>query len=102
MSREEGLGEEQLRDLADYQASDHFSELEKRVLDLAVGMTRTPVAVEDSLVVELRAHLDEAQLVELVATIAWENWRARFNRAIGIESHGFSEGAYCPLPERSP
>ncbi len=60
------------------------------------------MAVEDSLVKELRAHLDEAQLVELVATIAWENWRARFNRAMGIESHGFSEGAYCPLPERSP
>ncbi len=37
----------------------------------------------------------------LPAQIAWENWRARFNHALGIEAHGFSEGAYCPIPEPS-
>ncbi len=64
-------------------------------------MSRTPASVGDELVAELRKHLDEAQLVELTASIAWENWRARFNRAMDIGSAGLSEGAFCPLPERS-
>jgi hypothetical protein len=38
--------------------------------------------------------------VELTATIAWENYRARFDHAFGIEAQGFSEGAFCAVPER--
>ncbi len=62
-------------------------------------MSRTPVDVSDHLVAELGKYFDEGQIVELTAQIAWENWRARFNHALGIEAHGFSEGAYCPIPE---
>ena len=42
----------------------------------------------------------EAQLVELTATIAWENYRARFDHAFGIGAEGYSEGAFCPMPAR--
>lgn len=63
-------------------------------------MTRTPVEVRDDLFAALRQHFDEAQLVELTATIAWENYRARFDHAFGVEAQGFSEGVFCPLPER--
>ena len=76
-----------------------FSTLERAALDYTVGMTVTPVAVTDEMVDELRKHLDPPALVELTAVIAWENLRARFNHAFGIEAQGFSEGAYCPLPE---
>lgn len=100
MGREQGITEEQLRDLTSYETSAAFSELEKRALDYAVGMTKTPVDVSDELVHELGKHLDEKQIVELTAAIAWENWRARFNHALGIEAHGFTEGAFCPIPER--
>lgn len=62
-------------------------------------MTRTPVDVSGDLVAELGKYFDEGQIVELTAQIAWENWRARFNHALGIEAHGFTEGAFCPLPE---
>jgi alkylhydroperoxidase family enzyme len=91
--------EQQLHDLSDYRESEAFSALEKTALDYAVGMTRTPVDVSDELVAELGKYFDEPQIVELTAQIAWENWRARFNHALGIEAHGFSEGAYCPIPE---
>ena len=64
-------------------------------------MTKTPVEVPDELFAELRRHFDEAQLVELTAAVAWENYRARFNHAFGLEAQGFSQGAYCPLPERT-
>jgi hypothetical protein len=41
-------------------------------------------------------------MIELTATIAWENYRARFDHALGIESQGFSEeGAACTIPERA-
>lgn len=61
-------------------------------------MTRTPVEVSDSLFARMRGMFTEAQLVELTATIAWENYRARFDHAFGVEAEGFSEGAYCALP----
>lgn len=71
------------------------------MLDYSAAMTRTPVEVPDELFAALRRQFDEAQLVELTAAIAWENYRARFNHAFGIEAQGFSDGAYCPLPERA-
>ena len=63
-------------------------------------MTTTPVEVPNSLFVALHQHFTDAQLVELTASVAWENYRARFNHALNIEAQGFSEGAFCPLPER--
>ena len=62
-------------------------------------MTLTPVEVSDELFAALRQHFDDAQLVELTAAIAMENYRARFNHAFEIEAQDFSRGAYCPLPE---
>jgi len=70
------------------------------VIDYATAMTRTPVEVPEALFDALRAHFDEAQMVELTAAIAWENYRGRFNHAFGIESQGFADGAFCALPER--
>jgi alkylhydroperoxidase family enzyme len=61
-------------------------------------MTHTPVEVPDALFQSLRAQFNEGQLVELTATIAWENYRARFNHAFGLEAEGFSQGAFCALP----
>lgn len=54
----------------------------------------------DALFAALRTHFDEAQVVELTAAISWENYRARFDHALGIEAPGFSDGADCVLPER--
>jgi alkylhydroperoxidase family enzyme len=80
--------------------SDAFNATEKLCLDYAVGMTKTPVDVADELFAELTKRFNEREIVELTATIAWENWRARFNHALEIEAHGFTEGAFCPIPER--
>ena len=57
-------------------------------------MTETPVHVFDETFDELRRHFGERQLVELTSAIAWENYRARFDHALGIESEGFSAGTY--------
>ena len=34
--------------------------------------------------------------------VAWENFRARFNRGFDVADQGFSRGAYCALPEHPP
>ncbi len=94
------MTETQIMELSSYRESGAFSELEKSVLDYAVALSQTPAEASDELVATLRKNLDDKQLVELTAMIAWENFRARFNRGFAIEAQGFSEGACCPLPER--
>jgi alkylhydroperoxidase family enzyme len=90
--------QEKIEGLAEYERSPLFSDLEKAVLLYADAMTHTPVEVPDALFQQLRGQFSDAQMVELTATIAWENYRARFDHAFGIEAEGFSEGAYCALP----
>ncbi|RIK40541.1 MAG: hypothetical protein DCC58_13715 [Chloroflexi bacterium] len=58
-------------------------------------MTATPPTVDAALVERLTAWLRPAQVVELAAIIAWENYRARFNCALGVEGHTF----YQPGPQ---
>jgi alkylhydroperoxidase family enzyme len=96
------VNEKQLLYLASHRDSDAFDDLEKAVLDYAVALTRTPADASDALVERLRRDLTDEQLVELTAAIAWENFRARFNRGFDVAAQGFSEGAFCPVPERHP
>jgi AhpD family alkylhydroperoxidase len=72
-----------------------LSELEQLILRYAEAMSSTPIAVDDDLVAALRRHLDDEQVVELTSAIAWENFRARFNAALGIAPQGFA--AACAL-----
>ncbi len=102
MSRTKGVRAEQITALADYLESPEFDATERAVLAYADAMTTTPTSVDDRLFARLRQHFDEAQLVELTAAIAWENYRARFNRALAIESDHFAEGNACALPVRPP
>jgi AhpD family alkylhydroperoxidase len=94
-ARRASVSDEQLLELYRYRDSEHFDEAERLVLDLAAGMTATPVQVSDELFAALRARFDERQLVELVNLIALENLRSRFNAAFGIGAAGFSEGQVC-------
>ncbi len=101
VGREQGITEAQLRDLAEFESSNEFTELHKLALRYATAMTETPVNVPDEMVDQLKQQLSDAQLVELTSAIAWEQYRARFDHALGIESEGFSDGAFCALPAPS-
>jgi alkylhydroperoxidase family enzyme len=91
--------EEQLLALGGYRESEAFGPVETLVLDLAVAMTSTPASVSDELRASLLEHFSQSQLAELAATIAWENHRARLNRALGVRAAGFSDGAVCAVPQ---
>jgi alkylhydroperoxidase family enzyme len=45
--------------------------------------------VSDALFAQARTHFAEAELVELTAAVALENFRSKFNVALGIEAQGF-------------
>ena len=100
MGRANGISAEQIANLNNYRSDVNFSELERLVLTYADAMTRTPVEVSDALFTRLRERFTEAQQVELTSAIAWENYRARFDHAFGIEGENFTEGAVCALPVR--
>jgi alkylhydroperoxidase family enzyme len=98
ITAESGVPEEKILALPRHREASCYSALERLVIDYAEAMTRTPAEVTDELFAALQQHFDEAQLVELTAGIAWENWRARFNWAFAIGAAGFREGAACPVP----
>jgi AhpD family alkylhydroperoxidase len=102
LARGVGITEQQLRDLPRHRESEHFTAVEKAVLDYTVAMTRTPVEIDEDLFARLREHFDERAITQLTAAIAWENFRGRFNHALGIGAQGFSDGAFCAVPEGIP
>lgn len=99
LAGDHGVPERQLQELPIYRDSDAFDAREKLVLDYATAMSRTPAEVSDDLVARLQEHFDDAQLVELTNVIAIENFRARFNHALGLDAQGFSDGAFCVVGE---
>ncbi|HZU90818.1 MAG TPA: hypothetical protein VE993_16330 [Stellaceae bacterium] len=84
-----------MAELADWRASALFSAAERVALDYAEHMTITGQKVDDALFARLKQHFSEAQIVELTAVVALENFRSKFNPALGIEAQGF-----CLLPRR--
>ena len=100
LSLRHGVSEQQLLELPRYRQSGAFSELEKLVVDYAAAITATPARVTDEQFDRLRPHFTDPQIVELSTAIAIENFRARFNHALGMDAQGFSEGAVCIVPER--
>ena len=100
-----GVSEEKLLELPRWQESDAFSDDERLVLEYAEVLTATPPTMSGELWERLSARFDEAQLVELTASIAIENYRARLGEAFGLQNEGFSKACAVPAvrdgrPER--
>jgi alkylhydroperoxidase family enzyme len=67
---------------------DGFAPPEAAILRMADAMADTPSNVSDELYAELRRHFTEEQLIELTASAAQENYRARYNRVFDVGSDG--------------
>ena len=65
-------------------------------IELADAMTDTPANVSDDLHARLRKQFSEEQLMQLGAQIAFENYRARWNRIFNVES----DNLYTPQPNK--
>jgi len=62
------------------------------VIELADALTNTPSNVSDDLYARLRNQFSEEQLMQLGGHIAFENYRARWNRLFNIESDNLYQG----------
>ena len=86
MSSQLGVLDEKIIAVNDYAASQFFTDAERVALELADAMTITGRDVTDELFGRLRKFYDDDALVELTATIAWENASSKFNRAMRVPS----------------
>jgi alkylhydroperoxidase family enzyme len=86
VSSQLGVSDEKINALPDYATSDLFNETERVALEFAEAMTTTGRDVSDELFARLRGLFNEDALVELTATIAWENSSSKFNRALRVPS----------------
>jgi alkylhydroperoxidase family enzyme len=81
-----GVPAEKLTALADYATDPLFDDRERTILTYADAITRTGEEVQDELFQRLRSYLDEDEIVELTAIIAWESASSKFNHALGVPS----------------
>lgn len=81
-----GVSEAKIEALSDYAQSDLYSAAERVALELADAMTITGGDVSDELFKRLLTFYDDDAVVELAASIAWENSSSKFNRALRVPS----------------
>jgi alkylhydroperoxidase family enzyme len=81
-----GLSTEKILALPDYATSPLYSETERLALEYADCMTVSGREVSEELFARLGRVYDADALVELTATVAWENASAKFNRALRVPS----------------
>jgi alkylhydroperoxidase family enzyme len=93
--REGDEGEAKLAEVTRWRDSALFSEPERLALEYAERVTITDQNVDDAFFARLKQHYSEAQIVELTAAIAFENFRSKFNPSLGVEAQGF-----CLIPPR--
>jgi alkylhydroperoxidase family enzyme len=96
VGRKAGLSDEKLRAVIGGDRT-LFNDTERIVIELADAMTDTPANVSDDLYARFRNHFSEEQLMQLGAQIAFENYRARWNRIFEVES----DNLYTPHSEQS-
>jgi alkylhydroperoxidase family enzyme len=81
-----GLLDDKIDALADYATNSLYTEAERIALEYADSMTITGREVSDEFFVRLRDYYDDDSIIELTATIAWENASSKFNRALRVPS----------------
>ncbi len=81
--REQGWTGEQIGTALLANVNGTFSETERLLLRYADDITRTPIDVDPQVVRQLRAHFSTAEMLELTASITYENFRARHRDAAG-------------------
>jgi len=97
VGRTKGISDEKLSAIEAFRESDLFSAAEKAALAYAEEMCSARVEVPDAVFEAVRANFDDRAIIELTATIALENLRARFNRVLQVPSDNL-----CLLPAHQP
>ena len=92
MTETEG-GLDKVAEVVNWRDSTLFSPTERLALEYAERITYTDRSVDDAFFAELKKHFIEAQIVELTAAVALENFRSKYTVPLGVEAQGF-----CMVP----
>jgi len=90
-----GLSREVIEAALGVNVSSNLSERERTALEYADRVSATPVDVPDEFFARLARLFSEREIVELTAHIAHENYNAKSNRPLRVESNDFCQ---VPLP----
>jgi uncharacterized peroxidase-related enzyme len=85
----QGVSEEGADRLLDYADHPELDAVDKLVVEYSIAVNNNWSKTRDEVFTRLRGHFSEAQIVELTAAVALENFRSKFNVALGIEAQGF-------------
>ena len=81
-----GISNEKIDELPNYATSAHYNAAERVALEYADAITLSDRDVSEELFAKLRQFYSDDAIVELTATIAWENASSKFNRALRVPS----------------
>ncbi|MBY0292697.1 MAG: carboxymuconolactone decarboxylase family protein [Alphaproteobacteria bacterium] len=87
-----GVTVSKVEELGNWRKSMLFNDIEKIVLDYTEAITITESRVSEDLFKSLKNFFNEDQIIELTATIAFQNMSTKFNTALDISPQGF-----CPI-----
>ena len=99
VSRKRGVPEDKLQAIERYAEHPGYTARERAALAYAEMVTISPNDISDEQFAELRRHFTDREIVELTVQAAFENFRARANRALRIEDDGFAHVAVEKLPK---
>ncbi|GAA5213157.1 carboxymuconolactone decarboxylase family protein [Corallincola platygyrae] len=74
-----GAEQAQLENVWEYRTHPAFSDAERAALDLAVAASAVPNAVDEEIQTRMKAHWDEAEIVEIMGVIALFGYLNRWN-----------------------
>lgn len=79
---------EKAHGVADWRSTSMYTDRERAALEYAEAMTDTSRRVSPELIATLRPWFDDDGIVSLTAWIAFQNFSAKFNSALGAEEAG--------------
>jgi alkylhydroperoxidase family enzyme len=96
VARHEGLTEEKIAEIDNYQTSDVFTAAEKAAIRYAEVLAGDHGSADDGLFSELREHFNEGEIIDLGMRIQTFVGYGRLIRVLDLEV-----GKTCPLPKAS-
>jgi alkylhydroperoxidase family enzyme len=99
VGRKHGIPEDKLQAVDRWADHPGFTPRERAALGYAEMVTISPNDISDEQFAELRRHFTDREIVELTVQAAFENFRARVNRALRIEDDGFARMPVDKLPK---
>jgi uncharacterized peroxidase-related enzyme len=96
-----GANEEKIAEILNYAQSDHYSNQERAVLDLAFASGRTPNESNAQHFKELKKYFSDDQIIDIVSVISMFGFLNRWNDTLGTKLEdvpkGFVEEKLKPL-----